>query len=112
VVFIHVLAGVTIIIGLALGWAWGTITMKAALATRPLADLNARYLALQQSMPQNTTNTGQASGQSQYTQIAIFDGFMLDTRVTVTYFCMLGLMVYMVVSTELLEIALTITEKI
>ncbi|KAH8897286.1 hypothetical protein GQ53DRAFT_743052 [Thozetella sp. PMI_491] len=95
VVFIHVLAGLTICFGLALGWAWGVITMKAALATRPQADLNARLLELAKSMPQNTTNVGQASGQTTYAQIAIYEGFMLDTRVTVTYFCMIGLFVYL-----------------
>ncbi|KAH8678498.1 hypothetical protein BX600DRAFT_507441 [Xylariales sp. PMI_506] len=96
VVFIHVLAGLTICIGLALGWAWGAITMKAALATRPAADLLARYSQLVQSMPQNTTNVGQASGQTTYSQIAIYNGFMLDPRVSVTYFCMMGLFVYLV----------------
>ncbi|KAF5662672.1 hypothetical protein FHETE_7778 [Fusarium heterosporum] len=95
VVFIHFAAGVMICLGLAMGWAWGTITMKAALATRPQADLQQRYLELQQSAPQNTTNVGQASGQTTYLQIAIYNGFMLDTRVTVTYFCMMGLFVYL-----------------
>ncbi|KAJ4113383.1 hypothetical protein NW765_010981 [Fusarium oxysporum] len=95
VVFIHFAAGVMICVGLALGWAWGVITMKAALATRPLADLQQRYAELQQSMPQNTTNVDQASGQATYQQIAIYEGFMLDTRVSVTYFCMMGLFVYL-----------------
>jgi hypothetical protein len=98
VVFIHVLAGLMICVGLAFGWAWGAITMKAALATRPQADLLQRYAELQQSAPQNTTNVGQASGQTTYQQIAIYQGFMLDTRVSVTYFCMIGLFVYLVVS--------------
>jgi hypothetical protein len=98
VVFIHFAAGVMICVGLALGWAWGVITMKAALATRPLADLQQRYAELQQSMPQNTTNVDQASGQATYQQIAIYEGFMLDTRVSVTYFCMMGLFVYLMVS--------------
>ncbi|KAM0209453.1 hypothetical protein ACHAQI_006501 [Fusarium lateritium] len=95
VVFIHFMAGLMICVGLAMGWAWGTITMKAALATRPQADLLQRYAELQQSMPQNTTNVGQASGQTTYQQIAIYQGFMLDTRVSVTYFCMMGLFVYL-----------------
>jgi hypothetical protein len=98
VVFIHFMAGLMICVGLAMGWAWGAITMKAALATRPQADLLQRYAELQQSMPQNTTNVGQASGQTTYQQIAIYQGFMLDTRVSVTYFCMMGLFVYLMVS--------------
>ena len=95
------MAGLMICIGLAFGWAWGTITMKAALATRPQADLQQRYLELQQSMPQNTTNVDQASGQATFTQVAIYQGFMLDARVSVTYFCMMGLFVYLMVSFEL-----------
>ncbi|KAF5006961.1 hypothetical protein FDECE_6677 [Fusarium decemcellulare] len=95
VVFIHTMAGLMICVGIALGWVWGVITMKAALATRPQADLLQQYQELQQSMPQNTTNSEQASGQGTYTQIAIYEGFMLDTRVSVTYFCMIGLFVYL-----------------
>lgn len=68
--------------------------MKAALATRPTADLNAQYVALQASNTRNATNVGAASGQTTFAQIAIFDGAMLDTRVTVTYFCMMSLFIY------------------
>ncbi|KAF7542177.1 hypothetical protein G7Z17_g11813 [Cylindrodendrum hubeiense] len=96
VVFIQLMGGLTIIIGLCLGWVWGVIVMKTALATRPNEDLAAQYQKLQESAPQNTTNVDQASGQATYAQIAIYDGFMLDTRVTVTYYCMLGLFVYLV----------------
>jgi len=87
-----------VILGLSLGWAWGVITMKAALAARPAEDLNARLLELQRLAPTNTTNVQQASGQSTYQQIQIFNGFMLDTRVTVVYFCMTSLFIYLVVS--------------
>lgn len=97
VVFIGLMAGVSIILGASLGWAWGTITMKAALATRPAADLQAQYARLQQENTRNTTNSQAASGQSTFTQIAIYEGDMLDTRVSVTYFCMIGLFVYLVV---------------
>ncbi|PCD27210.1 hypothetical protein FGRA07_02349 [Fusarium graminearum] len=95
VVFIHVLAGLMICFGMAFGWAWGAMAMKAALATRPDADLMQRYGELQASIPQNTTNVGQASGQTTYQQIAIYQGFMLDARISVTYFCLLGLFVYL-----------------
>ncbi|KAI0151233.1 hypothetical protein BJ166DRAFT_385006 [Pestalotiopsis sp. NC0098] len=93
VVFIHVLAGLTICIGMALAWAWGTITMKAALATRPAADLQVKYGALQQAIASGSI---QASGQSTALQVAIYQGFMLDTRVTLTYFCMMGLFIYLI----------------
>lgn len=72
--------------------------MKAALATRPAADTNARLQQLAQLMPKNLTNVEQASGQSKWIRQQIFEGFMLDARVSVTYFCMIGLFVYLVVS--------------
>ncbi|KAK5069140.1 hypothetical protein LTR64_008707 [Lithohypha guttulata] len=68
--------------------------MKAALATRPAADPAARYAQLQQAATQNTTNAQQASGQSAFTQVAIFNGFMLDARVSITCFCMMGIFIY------------------
>jgi hypothetical protein len=94
ILFIQLMATISILVGLSIGWAWGIIAMKAALATRPAADLAARYALLQQ-MSRNATNTGQATGD--FLQIQIFEGFMLDTRVTVTYFCLVGLFVYLVV---------------
>jgi hypothetical protein len=97
VVFFQFLAGFTVVLGLALGWAWGVIAMKAALATRPAADLQARYKLLQESAPKNTTYPTQASGQGTYLQVQIYNGFMLDTRVSVTYFCMVCLFIYLVV---------------
>lgn len=71
--------------------------MKAALATRPAADLQRQYQNLQQMSQEMSQNTLQASGQSNYQQIAIFNGAMLDTRVTVTYFCMLCFFIYLMV---------------
>jgi hypothetical protein len=100
VVFFYLLAASTALIGQGLAWAWGTIAMKAALATRPQAELQAKYAELQKMATQNTTNADQASGQSTFTQLQIFNGFMLDTRVSATYLCMIGLFVYFLVSCE------------
>ncbi|CAI0654532.1 unnamed protein product [Colletotrichum noveboracense] len=86
VVLIHILSGLMICVGLAIGWAWGAITMKAALATRPQADLMRQFQELQQSPN---------AGQPDFLQIAIFEGRLLDVRVTATYFCMMGLFVYL-----------------
>lgn len=96
IVFIQVMGGLTLVVGMAAGWAWGVIAMKAALATRPAAQTNARLAQLAAQATAMQTNTQQATGQSSYTQVLIFEGFMLDTRVTVTYFCMIGLFVYLV----------------
>lgn len=45
--------------------------MKAALSARPATDLQAQYIALQQAGSRNTTNVGQASGQTQWLQLVI-----------------------------------------
>jgi hypothetical protein len=97
IVFIQILTGITILVGLGLAWAWGVITMKAALAARPQAETNARLYELQQAASRNATNVQQLSGQTSYTQILIFEGFMLDARVTAVYYCMIGLFVYLMV---------------
>jgi hypothetical protein len=96
IVFIHIMGGLTMIVGIACGWAWGVISMKAALATRPVAETNARLKQLAAQASAVQSDTQQTTGQSAYTQVLIFEGFMLDTRVTVTYFCMIGLFVYLV----------------
>lgn len=90
VVFVFLLGGLTLLIGMGLGWAWGEITMKAALATRSTTETLARETLLGQ--------TAQRTGTS--TQILVYEGFMLDNRVTVTWFAMLLLFIYlMVIST-------------
>lgn len=97
IVFFQLLVGATILIGMGLAWGWGVITMKAALAARPQAETNARLLELQQASTQNATNVGQLSGQTTYTQVLIFEGFMLDARVTAVYYCMICLFIYALV---------------
>jgi hypothetical protein len=104
VMILFLLADATVVLGCCLAWAWGAITMKAALAARPAADLLRRYGELQAMATRNTTNTVQASGQASFAQIAIFEGFMLDTRVTVTYFCLIGLFIYLMVRATVLQI--------
>lgn len=94
IVFIQLLGGVTILVGMALGWAWGTITMKAALSTRPAAETRALYAKLQENYNTYVQNAGQASGQSQYSQLQIYNGFMLDTRISVTYIGMCCILIY------------------
>lgn len=90
VVLVTLLGGFTMILGMALGWAWGVITMKAAQATRPQAETQARLQALG---AQAARHTGPSP--YPYAEILIFNGFMLDTRITVTFFCMLGLFIYL-----------------
>ena len=78
-------------------WAWGAITMKASQATRSTAETNALLLRLEQQAVQLARNSEQASGQSNYAQVLIFEGFALDTRVVLTNTIMLCTFVYLVV---------------
>lgn len=89
------MTGISICVGVAVGWVWGVITMKAALATRPDEDLQAQYAKLQQSISQGEI---QASGPTPASQVALYEGFFLDTRVSITTFCMISLFIYLMVS--------------
>ncbi|KAF2098023.1 hypothetical protein NA57DRAFT_76820 [Rhizodiscina lignyota] len=94
IVFIQALGCLTLLLGMAMGWGWGVITMKAALSTRPAAETQARLQELGRTAQQLANNTEQASGQAEYTQILVFEGFMLDTRISITYFGMICIFVY------------------
>lgn len=74
--------------------------MKAALATRPVAETNALLAQLAAAVQGTISNPSQTTGQSRYTQVLIFDGFMLDTRISITWICMACLFIYFVVSTK------------
>ncbi|GFF70690.1 uncharacterized protein C57A7.05 [Aspergillus udagawae] len=92
ILFIYILGTLTLLVGMALAWAWGVISMKAALAARPQTDTMARLQALGQEAARQANATGQsaASVQSQL----IYDGFMLDARVSVIYFVMMCVFIY------------------
>ncbi|KAH3132774.1 hypothetical protein KXW18_007273, partial [Aspergillus fumigatus] len=92
ILFIFILGTLTLLIGMALAWAWGVITMKAALAARPQTETLARLQMLGQEAARQANATGQsaASVQSQL----VYDGFMLDARVSVIYFAMTCVFIY------------------
>jgi hypothetical protein len=96
IVFIFILAALTLIIGMALGWAWGVIAMKAAMAARPAAETQAKIQALGQMAYAQANSTGQPILLLE--QELVYSGFMLDARVTAVYFCLICLMVYLLVS--------------
>lgn len=95
VVFIFVLGTLTLLIGVALAWAWGVIVMKAALAARPDAETQARLQSLQQEVQAQVQATGQSPAAVQ--RKLIFNGFMLDARVSAVYFCLICLFIYLLV---------------
>ncbi|KIX09276.1 uncharacterized protein Z518_00355 [Rhinocladiella mackenziei CBS 650.93] len=94
IVSLQIMIGITVLLGMGLAWAWGCITMKAALAARPPVETNQRLGQLAQEASQNATYVGQLTGQTTYAQVLVYDGFMLDARVTAIYFCMSCLFIY------------------
>lgn len=98
------------VFGMCLGWAWGVISMKAALATRPAAETNAKLAQLGAAAQAQVPNAEQSSGQAAYTQVLIFEGFMLDPRVVITYFCMIGLFIYMIARLRVAAPKLVLTQ--
>jgi hypothetical protein len=96
IVFIFILGTLTLIIGMGLGWGWGVIAMKAALAARPAADTQAKLQALGQHAYSVANSTGQPVAVVQ--QQLIYEGWMLDARVTAVYFCFICFLIYVLVS--------------
>lgn len=95
IVFIFILGALTLIIGMALGWAWGVIAMKAAMAARPAAETQAKIQALGQTAYSQANSTGKPIQLIE--QELVYSGWMLDARVTAVYFCLICLMIYLLV---------------
>ena len=96
ILFIFILGALTIIIGMALGWAWGVISMKAALAARPSAETQAKLQALGRTASTQANSTGQPIAAVE--QVLIYDGWMLDARVSAVFFCLICLLIYLLAS--------------
>lgn len=92
------LGGMTMIVGMCLGWAWGTAVMKAALPARSDEVLTALNQRLQQETSALVNSTGRHS--ELIMQELLFDGFALDTRVTAVYFVLICVFIYVIVSIE------------
>lgn len=69
--------------------------MKAAYAARPAADTQARLASLQQTAVAQANTTG--SPTASVAQQLIYDGYMLDTRVTAITFCLICTFIYFMV---------------
>ncbi|KAJ5495098.1 hypothetical protein N7539_000214 [Penicillium diatomitis] len=92
IVFIFLLGTLTLVVGMGIGWAWGVIVMKAALAARPAAATQGQLQALGQQAASLAKSSGQPVTvvQSQL----IYEGAMLDARVSAVYFCLICFLVY------------------
>jgi fatty acid desaturase len=95
IVFIYVLGALSLLIGIFLSWAWGVIVMKAAQAARPAADTQARMASLQQTAAAQANSTGVPV--ASIAQKLVYDGYMLDARVTSVTYCLLCLFIYLMV---------------
>ncbi|KAL2839889.1 hypothetical protein BJX68DRAFT_271938 [Aspergillus pseudodeflectus] len=92
IVFIHILGVLSVLLGVFLAYAWGVIAMKAALAARPGAETAARLQLLQQTAVMQANQTGITPADA--AQRLIYDGFMLDARVTVVMYCFACVFIY------------------
>ncbi|KAB8264869.1 hypothetical protein BDV32DRAFT_116799 [Aspergillus pseudonomiae] len=92
ILFVYLLAALSLLFGMCLAWAWGLLTMKAALAARPDAQTKAMVQALQQQAVAIGNQTG--TNPTVEAQILVYNGFMLDARVTVIFYVMICAFVY------------------
>ncbi|KAE8153056.1 hypothetical protein BDV25DRAFT_45189 [Aspergillus avenaceus] len=93
IVFIYLLGALSLFIGICLAWGWGAIVTKAALAARPDADTQARLTSLQQTAATQANQTGLPA--ANIAQKLVFDGYMLDARVTAVTYCLICLFIYL-----------------
>lgn len=94
ILFVYLLVALSVLFGMCLAWAWGLLTMKAALAARPDSQTQAQ---LQLLMEKAATQAQQSGGN--ITQIAeglLHDGFMFDTRITIVFYVMSCVFIYVV----------------
>lgn len=96
IVTIYLLGAATMIMGMLMAWAWGVIAMKAAFAARPAADTQARFSSLEQTAVAQANATGVTP--SAAAKVLIYEGYMLDVRVTVVIYCLVCFFIYLLVS--------------
>lgn len=92
ILFVYLIAALSLLFGMCLAWAWGLITMKAALAARPEAETQKLVEELQIQAAKKAQETGESV--SWTAQTLIHDGFMFYTRVTIVFYVMSCLFVY------------------
>ena len=92
ILFVYLLAALSLLFGMCLAWAWGLLTMKAALAARPDAQTKAMVQALQQQAVAIGNQTGTSPAAE--AKVLVYDGFMLDARVTVVFYVMICVFIY------------------
>lgn len=96
ILLIFLLGELTLLIGMAVGWAWGVIVMKIALAARSASETQAQLTALQHQASIQANASGQSIASE--SQILVSNGFMLDARVTAVFFALICIFIYFMVS--------------
>lgn len=92
ILFVYLLAALSLLLGMCLAWAWGLLMMKAALAARPEAETEQTLQALQQAAIAQANQTGQSVAWE--AQVLVHEGFMLDARVTAVFYVMSCVFIY------------------
>lgn len=92
ILFVYLIGAFSLLFGMCLAWAWGLLTMKAALAARPDSQTQARLQQLQREASANAHQSGDSV--SWAAQVLAHQGFMLDARVTVVFYVMSCIFVY------------------
>ncbi|KAA8909056.1 hypothetical protein TRICI_004645 [Trichomonascus ciferrii] len=92
ILFVYLIGAFSLLFGMCLAWAWGLISMKAALAARPESETQRMLEELQVEASRKAQETGESV--SWAAQTLIHDGFMFDTRVTVVFYVMCCVFVY------------------
>ncbi|KAL7920024.1 hypothetical protein ACQKWADRAFT_168290 [Trichoderma austrokoningii] len=105
ILLIYLLGSLSLLFGMCLGWAWGIATMKAALAARPASDTQAQLQALQQAAVAQAKSSGQNA--TVIGQELVYQGAMLDARVTAVYYVMILAFVYFLARLKAGNIKLT-----
>ncbi|KAJ3455793.1 hypothetical protein MRS44_017275 [Fusarium solani] len=92
ILFVYLLAALSLLLGMCLAWAWGLLTMKAAYAARPASTTQAQLAALKQQAVAMANQTGQTPAWE--ANALIHEGFMLDASVTVVFYVMGCVFIY------------------
>lgn len=92
ILMIYLLASLSLLLGMCLAWAWGLLSMKAALAIRPEAETQALLQSLQEQAVTIANQTGQPP--AAIAAKLVYDGYMLDARVIAIYFVMCCVFIY------------------
>lgn len=108
ILFVYLIGALSLLFGMCLAWAWGLLTMKAALAARPDSQTQARLQQLQREAAANAHQSGDSV--SWAAQVLVHQGFMLDARVTVVFYVMACIFVYVMARVRVANPKLTLAE--